>query len=47
MIIRWYCLRIIISEEQDWLNRHIRGKYSFEEVTPGLKQTRLFGPGAL
>ena len=27
-----------------WFNRHIKGKYPFEEVTPGLKQTDLFGP---
>jgi hypothetical protein len=25
-----------------WFNRFIKGKYAFEEVTPGLKQTRLF-----
>ena len=25
-----------------WFNRHIRGKYHFEEVTPGLVQGRLF-----
>lgn len=30
-----------------WFNRHIKGKYPFEEVTPGLKQTHLFGPGPL
>jgi hypothetical protein len=30
-----------------WFNRHIKGKYPFEEVTPGLKQTDLFKPGAL
>jgi hypothetical protein len=27
-----------------WFNRHIKGKYPFEEVTPGLKQTNLFEP---
>jgi hypothetical protein len=26
-----------------WFNRHIKGEYPFEEVTPGLKQTKLFG----
>ena len=26
-----------------WFNRHIKGKYPFEEVTPGLGQTNLFG----
>jgi hypothetical protein len=26
-----------------WFNRHIKGKYRFEEVTPGLQQTNLFG----
>ncbi|RYZ44541.1 MAG: KTSC domain-containing protein [Sphingobacteriales bacterium] len=26
-----------------WFNRHIKGKYAFEEVTPGLKQNKLFG----
>jgi hypothetical protein len=26
-----------------WFNRHIKGKYPFEEVTPGLKQGSLFG----
>jgi hypothetical protein len=25
-----------------WFNRHIKGKYSFEEVTPGSKQGTLF-----
>jgi hypothetical protein len=25
-----------------FFNRFIKGKYPFEEVTPGLKQTRLF-----
>jgi hypothetical protein len=25
-----------------WFNRFIKGKYPFEEVTPGLKQTDLF-----
>lgn len=25
-----------------WFNRHIKGKYPFEEVTPGLKQGKLF-----
>jgi hypothetical protein len=25
-----------------WFNRHIKGKYPFEEVTPGLNQTTLF-----
>ena len=25
-----------------WFNRHIKNKYPFEEVTPGLKQTKLF-----
>jgi hypothetical protein len=25
-----------------WFNRHIKGRYPFEEVTPGLKQTKLF-----
>ena len=25
-----------------WFNRHIKGKYPFEEVTPGLKQNKLF-----
>lgn len=25
-----------------WFNRHIKGKYPFEEVTPGLRQTDLF-----
>ncbi|MBB6107804.1 KTSC domain-containing protein [Mucilaginibacter lappiensis] len=25
-----------------WFNRHIKGKYPFEEVTPGLKQNNLF-----
>jgi hypothetical protein len=25
-----------------WFNRHIKGKYPFEEVTPGLRQTKLF-----
>ncbi|MFD2865798.1 KTSC domain-containing protein [Mucilaginibacter antarcticus] len=27
-----------------WFNRHIKGKYPFEDVTPGLGQTKLFGP---
>jgi hypothetical protein len=27
-----------------WFNRHIKGKYSFEEVTPGLNQITLFKP---
>ncbi len=27
-----------------WFNRYIKGKYLFEEVTPGLKQTTLFEP---
>ena len=26
-----------------WFNRHIKGKYPFEEVTDGPKQTKLFG----
>jgi len=26
-----------------WFNRFIKGKYPFEEVTPGLNQTDLFG----
>jgi KTSC domain len=26
-----------------WFNRHIKGKYPFEEVTPGLRQKKLFG----
>lgn len=25
-----------------WFNRHIKGKYAFKEVTPGLQQTNLF-----
>ena len=25
-----------------WFNRHIKGKYLFKEVTPGLNQKRLF-----
>jgi hypothetical protein len=25
-----------------WFNRHIKGKYPFQEVTPGLNQTDLF-----
>lgn len=25
-----------------WFNRHIKGKYSFKEVTPGLNQNTLF-----
>jgi hypothetical protein len=25
-----------------WFNRNIKGKYRFEDVTPGLKQVRLF-----
>ncbi|MES2809943.1 MAG: KTSC domain-containing protein [Bacteroidota bacterium] len=25
-----------------WFNRHIKGKYPFEDVTPGLKQAKLF-----
>jgi hypothetical protein len=29
-----------------WFNRHIKGKYPFEELTPGLKQIDLFKPGA-
>jgi len=29
-----------------WFNRHIKGKYPFEEVTPGLKQGNLFGNDA-
>ncbi|MDN5289604.1 MAG: Uncharacterized protein JWR38_5883 [Mucilaginibacter sp.] len=28
-----------------WFNRHIKGKYPFEEVTPGIRQNKLFGPG--
>jgi len=28
-----------------WFNRHIKGKYPFEEVTPGLKQGKLFDSG--
>jgi uncharacterized protein with von Willebrand factor type A (vWA) domain len=27
-----------------WFNRHIKGKYRFEEVTPGLNQATLFKP---
>jgi hypothetical protein len=27
-----------------WFNRHIKGKYPFEEVTPGLNQGTLFDP---
>jgi hypothetical protein len=27
-----------------FFNRFIKGKYRFEEVTPGLEQTRLFDP---
>jgi hypothetical protein len=27
-----------------WFNRNIKGKYAYEEVTPGLKQGDLFGP---
>jgi len=27
-----------------WFNRNIKGKYKFEEVTPGLNQTTLFKP---
>jgi hypothetical protein len=32
-----------------WFNRHIKGKYPFEEVTPGLIQGNLFDsdPGLL
>lgn len=26
-----------------WFNRHIKGKYPFKEVTPGLNQPKLFG----
>jgi hypothetical protein len=29
-----------------WFNRHIKGKYPFEEVTPGLKQGNLFDDGS-
>ena len=25
-----------------WFNRHIKGKYPFQDVTPGLNQTDLF-----
>lgn len=25
-----------------WFNRHIKNKYPFKEVTPGLNQTELF-----
>lgn len=25
-----------------WFNRHIKGKYPFKEVTPGLNQNTLF-----
>jgi hypothetical protein len=25
-----------------WFNRHIKGKYRYEEVTPGAGQTKLF-----
>lgn len=25
-----------------WFNRHIKGKYPFEEVTPGFQQGKLF-----
>jgi hypothetical protein len=25
-----------------WFNRHIKGKYAFREVTPGLNQNELF-----
>lgn len=25
-----------------WFNRHIKGKYLYEEVTPGLHQSKLF-----
>jgi hypothetical protein len=25
-----------------WFNRNIKGRYPFVEVTPGLKQTKLF-----
>jgi len=25
-----------------WFNRHIKNKYAFKEVTPGLNQTDLF-----
>jgi len=27
-----------------WFNRHIKGKYPFSDVTPGLNQTELFKP---
>ena len=27
-----------------WFNRHIKGKYPFKEVTPGLGQNTLFEP---
>ena len=26
-----------------WFNRYIKGKYQFEEVTPGFQQGKLFG----
>lgn len=25
-----------------WFNRHIKGKYGFKDVTPGLNQPKLF-----
>jgi len=28
-----------------WFNRHIKGKYPFKEVTPGVSQHDLFTPG--
>ncbi len=28
-----------------WFNRHIKGKYPFKEVTPGVNQNDLFTPG--
>jgi hypothetical protein len=30
-----------------WFNRHIKGKYPFEEVTPGMRQSKLFGPNQI
>ena len=27
-----------------WFNRHIKGKYTFKEVSPGLNQPTLFKP---
>lgn len=27
-----------------WFNRYIKGKYAFEEVTPGRSQSKLFDP---